>query len=68
MPARCLFFTMYLWRNGRVAIARECPMADVSILKFNVGSPTDQTLLEMQVRFDASKGIEARRWWGLIED
>lgn len=36
-------------------------MADVRILKFDVGSSTDQMLNDVQKRLDASTGIEAFR-------
>ena len=36
-------------------------MADVRILKFDVGSSTDRMLNDVQKRLDASTGIEAFR-------
>ena len=36
-------------------------MADVRILKFDVGSPTDQTLANVQQRLGASTNVEAFR-------
>lgn len=36
-------------------------MADVRILKFDVGSSTDKMLQDVQKRLDASTGIEAFR-------
>jgi hypothetical protein len=36
-------------------------MADVRILKFDVGSSTDQMLNNVQRRLDASTGVEAFR-------
>lgn len=38
-------------------------MADpvVRIIKFDAGSPTDQTLVRMQGKLDASSGVEAMR-------
>ena len=39
-------------------------MADapsVRIIKFDAGSPTDQTLARLQAKFDASTSIEAMR-------
>lgn len=36
-------------------------MADARIIKFDVGSPTDKTLNELQKKLNASTGVEAVR-------